>query len=107
MPTRLFLVNLDDEIPEAVPFISDLTQNKPELPPTFPFKVSDSDPEYFNVEFSTPRCDCRFRLELDWVADGRRGTTTIDDHGKPFRVVGNRDLPEYIIDNNYRLIPRR
>ena len=43
----------------------------------FPFKVSNSDPEFFELEIGGPPCLCTWRLALDWTSKGRKGTTII------------------------------
>ncbi|MFI5485587.1 hypothetical protein [Micromonospora echinaurantiaca] len=54
----------------------------------FPYRVSLTDAETFLVVGHTERCDCEWRVELDWASQGRTGTVTIDDAGRPFRVTG-------------------
>jgi hypothetical protein len=44
----------------------------------FPYKVSNADPEYFEILVSGPPCFCRWRLALDWTTQGRKGTLIID-----------------------------
>jgi hypothetical protein len=38
----------------------------------FPFKVSDSDPEYFEFDIAPgPACLCSWKIALDWTSRGR------------------------------------
>jgi len=40
----------------------------------FPFKVSDSDPEYFEFDIAPgPACLCSWKIALDWTSSGRSG----------------------------------
>jgi len=51
-----------------------------------PHRISRDDPEIWYVKADTRRCTCDWIAEIDWVADGRRGSTRVDDNGKPFRT---------------------
>ncbi|MGW2297255.1 helix-turn-helix domain-containing protein [Streptomyces violaceorubidus] len=61
----------------------------------FPYKVSESDPEVFQVAAHTSGHDVSWELELEWSSGGRHGTTRIDDNGKPFRTSASRDDSYY------------
>lgn len=61
-------------------------------PIRFPYKVSLSDAELFEVQARTERCDCEFVVELSWIFQDRSGTLTVDDKGKPFRVTGRANV---------------
>ena len=81
---RLFKVDLGKP-PKvtAEPGYNPATGGVVEEPVTFPFKVSTSDPEVFYLELEEQACFCAWRLALDWVSGGRRGTTVIGrDSGK-------------------------
>ncbi|MEV0455033.1 hypothetical protein [Catellatospora methionotrophica] len=85
---RLFDIVLDQPNPQAKPQ-DGVAAGGAKIPAaSFPFSVSDSDPEIFLIEANPGRCDCTWRLRLRWVGDGRSGTLVIDDHGKPFRTSG-------------------
>jgi hypothetical protein len=58
-------------------------------------RVSVSDAEVFNLLAYTQRCDCLWIAKLHYVSDGRNGTVTIDDHGKPFRTTASGRSPVY------------
>ncbi|WP_330331017.1 helix-turn-helix domain-containing protein [Streptomyces sp. NBC_00536] len=53
----------------------------------FPYKVSATDPQVLDIDASTLGHDVRWYLELAWSSGDRQGTTTIDDHGRPFRTT--------------------
>ncbi|MGA4732038.1 hypothetical protein ACPB67_31885 [Micromonospora taraxaci] len=57
-------------------------------PIRFPYQVSRTDPESFEVDAGTSRCDCSWRIKLRWTSEGRSGIYVIDDDGRPFRTVG-------------------
>ncbi|MEU5434378.1 hypothetical protein AB0G73_13510 [Streptomyces sp. NPDC020719] len=66
------------------------------IPPVrFPFKVSLNDPEDFLVNAKNITGDCAFAIVLHWVADGKSGTTTLDNGGKGFRLIKTSSLPAY------------
>jgi hypothetical protein len=44
----------------------------------FPFKVSSTDPEVFDLEIKGQPCLCAWRLALDWTSVGRSGTVVVD-----------------------------
>lgn len=80
---RAFEVLLDNDPPALRP-----------IPPgggqpagDFPFKVSASDPEVFDLTVLTETADVRWYFELDTVCLGRRRTTRIDLAGRPFRTI--------------------
>ncbi|HEX6353085.1 hypothetical protein [Actinophytocola sp.] len=68
----------------------------------FPFTVSETDPEIFDLKVEPgPVCDCQWTATLSYVQAGRSYTTTIDDGGKPFHAVPTDDVPEYTVINGY------
>lgn len=64
----------------------------PDKPITFPYLVSRTELEVFDLYLRTTTCDCSWRLHLHWISGGRSGELTIDDNGQPFRTVPARDL---------------
>jgi hypothetical protein len=84
---RFFEIDLDVEPPRAK-FIGDDEQETT----LFPYRVSDSELEIFDVVARSLRSDVSWRLRLDYVAKGEQGTTTIDDDGKPFRTTARHDV---------------
>src|SRR5262249_36130974 len=84
--TRPFQVNLDS----AQPLLKPLENIR-----GFPYEVSLTDVEVFNLDLKNNGCDCTFDLELDWVARGRPGQTILDNGGRHFRMVGPAGLPHY------------
>ncbi|MEU9338995.1 helix-turn-helix transcriptional regulator [Streptomyces sp. NPDC048290] len=86
VPTRPFTVALDGARPEVVAGAGQ---------PDFPFKVSESDPEVFEVTADASAYDVTWYLELHWSSGDREGTVVVDDSGRPFRTSGNNGRPGY------------
>jgi hypothetical protein len=79
---RYFDVYLDEQ-PAKVEFIG--LNDTPTL--LFPYRVSDTDVEIFDLRAFTRRSDVKWRILLHYSAAGKEGTITIDDHGKPFETT--------------------
>ncbi|MEU4742071.1 hypothetical protein AB0G02_16640 [Actinosynnema sp. NPDC023658] len=97
IPPRNFAVDLDRPNPVVVPIeITRQSGQAPEPATPFPFKISGSDPEVFllNVERTQP-CDCRYVVEIDWVARGEANTSRIDRDGAAFRLIKGASAPRY------------
>jgi hypothetical protein len=63
---------------------------------SFPFTVSETDPEIFNLEIeSGPVCDCQWTATLLYTQAGQSYATVIDDGGKPFHAVPTDHLPDF------------
>ncbi|AEF40242.1 hypothetical protein [Hoyosella subflava] len=84
---RSIAFNLDTG-QRIAPEVPDGLREARRVPAMFPYSVSISDPETFDVFVFTERCDCAYVFDLDWAARGRTGTMIIDDDGAPFRAVG-------------------
>lgn len=99
LQARYITVNLDKKPPEVegsadYRFLSDPTI--PEKPISFPYKISESDPEVFYVIALTDQCDCTWRIKLLWVAGGESGEIVIDNNGQPFRTTSVVNAPSYV-----------
>jgi hypothetical protein len=88
-------VNLDHDPPTYQPIVrEDFLADGPawqKTPLVFPYKVSLTDAETFLILANTFRCDCQWRVKLDWSSQGATGSVLIDDHGKPFRTSGDHN----------------
>ncbi|WP_242570647.1 helix-turn-helix transcriptional regulator [Streptomyces sp. NP-1717] len=84
--TRAFTVNLDAGRPAVEPQGGQRD---------FPYKVSESDPEVFQVTAKASARYVSWYLELEWSSGDREGTLRIDDHGKPFRTSGAQGRPSF------------
>ncbi|MCX5377405.1 helix-turn-helix transcriptional regulator [Streptomyces sp. NBC_00091] len=81
-----FAVDLDDASPRARP-VPGKEGERPTASTDFPYKVSATDPQVLNIDAATLGQDVSWYLELAWSSGDRKGTTRIDDHGRPFRTV--------------------
>ncbi|WP_307659523.1 hypothetical protein [Streptomyces sp. V1I1] len=61
----------------------------------FPLKLSESDPEQLGLRLDPGDWHVRFTVEVEWVADGERGSKVLDNKGRGFEVSGTGDLPTY------------
>ncbi|MEV7285637.1 helix-turn-helix transcriptional regulator [Streptomyces sp. NPDC093252] len=86
VPVRPFSVALDGARPEVVAGAGQRD---------FPFKVSESDPEVFEITADASAYDVSWYLELRWSSGERGGTVVVDDGGRPFRTSGNNGRPGY------------
>ncbi|WP_030749966.1 helix-turn-helix transcriptional regulator [Streptomyces griseus] len=100
---RSFAVDLDRPRPVARPVdgYDASGEEGRELPAvSFPYAVTAAAPEELLVSARTAGCDCRWYLELEWSAEGRRGTVRIgDEDGAPFRTSGVEGRPVYGYDS--------
>ncbi|WP_405759715.1 helix-turn-helix domain-containing protein [Streptomyces sp. NBC_01420] len=89
-----FDVDLDDSRPSLTPVAG---QQGDETVPAkdFPFRVSSSDVEVFDLDAHVEGHDVSWYLELEWSSGGRTGTLRVDDGGKPFRTSSIAGRPEY------------
>jgi hypothetical protein len=73
------------------------TPGSPTSPITFPWTVSLTDPLLLYVVATADFCDCKWSATIPWVSGDQRGTIQIDDHGEPFRVIGEEALDAYTL----------
>ncbi|MEU2026452.1 helix-turn-helix transcriptional regulator [Streptomyces sp. NPDC016469] len=89
-----FKVDLDDSRPALQPVAG--KQGDETVPAKdFPFRVSSSDVEVFDLDAHVEGHDVSWYLELEWSSGGRTGTLRVDDGGKPFRTSSIAGRPEY------------
>jgi hypothetical protein len=64
----------------------------------FPYTISLDDAEVFEL-VPAKGCgknkDCTYTVTLQWVADGKVGTTVVNNHGQGFRDLSPDRLPAY------------
>lgn len=77
MKIRGFRINLDSDDLRLIPDSGT---------GDFPYSVSPHDPEGFLLHFMTLHSYVAWRLEIDWVCQGKSGTLVVDDNGRPFEV---------------------
>jgi hypothetical protein len=92
---RTFFLDLDRPRPIAVARPGEGEPGDPPVPAIdFPYKVSQTDPEVFDLVVTTDAGYYEWTALLRWVADGREGTTPItDEGGRPFRISARRPGP--------------
>jgi hypothetical protein len=74
----------------------------PTKPVSFPFTVSETDPEIFDLSVEPgPVCDCLWTASLSYTQAGRAYTTIIDDGGRPFHAVPTDQVPQYTLINGF------
>ncbi|MDV9194889.1 helix-turn-helix domain-containing protein [Streptomyces sp. Wh19] len=90
-----FDVDLDDSRPNLTPVAGQ--QGDARVPPKdFPFKVSSTDVEVFDLKVHVEGHDVSWYLDLEWSSGGRTGMLRIDDGGKPFRTSSIQARPKYM-----------
>ncbi|MEU1485936.1 helix-turn-helix transcriptional regulator [Streptomyces sp. NPDC005752] len=91
---QTFDIDLDDGRPRAEPVAG---EDAGEVVPAkdFPYRVSSTDVEVFNLDAHVEGHDVTWYLELEWTSGGRSGTLRIDDGGEPFRTSSLAARPEY------------
>jgi hypothetical protein len=77
---RYFTVELNEKNPKVVARPGDAPDEKGKVQPAakFPFKVSNSDPEVFELWAEGPPCLCSWRLALIWSSGGKSGKIVLD-----------------------------
>ncbi|RCH64762.1 XRE family transcriptional regulator [Streptomyces sp. SDr-06] len=89
-----FDINLDAAQPVSKPVAGQQADTK--IPARdFPFKVSTSDPEVFDLNVYTQANDVTWYLEVSWTSGDRSGKVRVDDNGKPFRTSAVKGRPAY------------
>ncbi|WP_371677761.1 helix-turn-helix domain-containing protein [Streptomyces sp. NBC_01276] len=100
-----FAVDLDDASPRARP-VPGKEGERQTASTDFPYKVSATDPQVLNIDAATLGQDVSWYLELAWSSGERKGTTRIDDHGRPFRTVAlNAGHSYWYNENNNAWLP--
>ncbi|MFD6281363.1 helix-turn-helix domain-containing protein [Streptomyces sp. NPDC060209] len=91
---QTFDIDLDDSRPRSKPVAGE-DAGKVVPAKDFPYRVSSTDVEVFNLDAHVEGHDVTWYLELEWTSGGRSGTLRIDDGGKPFRTSSLAARPEY------------
>jgi hypothetical protein len=83
-PPRYFDVDLASARPVVKPVagVDDAGRTIPAV--AFPFTVSRSEPEIFELSAASPTTSTTWFLALEWSSGDRTGVLRLDDHGKPF-----------------------
>jgi hypothetical protein len=94
-PVRAFAADLDRPLPYPQPLARMAGEITKRRIASFPFRITDVDPEYIELYVYTLGCDCSWVAVLHWTADGAEGSTVLLDNGKPFRVTSTMRAPGY------------
>ncbi|GAA3516047.1 helix-turn-helix domain-containing protein [Actinocatenispora rupis] len=93
-------------------FATDVGRSQPAVgpepgTPDFPFTVSRTDPEEFQIDVANRMDDCTFDLVLRWTAKGRPGRTVLDNGGHHYQLSGPGRIPAYYggLNGRYALRP--
>lgn len=84
-PVRFFEIDLD----RSDPTVDYLKQGNKNV--VFPYRVSNSDVEVFDVYAYTLFHDVHWRLHLDYTTSSKEETMTFDDRGEPFETTAQAD----------------
>ncbi|MEV6163856.1 helix-turn-helix domain-containing protein [Streptomyces sp. NPDC052052] len=90
-----FDIDLDDSRPTVTPVAGEYA-GKPVSAKDFPFRVTSTDVEVFDLDVHVEGHDVSWYLELEWSSGDRKGTLRIDDGGQPFRTSSIETRPQYI-----------
>jgi hypothetical protein len=92
---RAFAADLDQPTPYPQPLLRRTGEITERRISAFPFRITDTDPEYLELYVFTLGCDCSWAAILHWTADGMDGSTVLLDGGQPFRVTSTQRAPAY------------
>lgn len=84
---RYFSTELDNSAPVVVP--------RQKVSAGTYYYVTAGSPEEFEISIADQHCDCTFDLELDWVAQGVKQSTLLNNAGRHFHTLGSADLLWY------------
>jgi hypothetical protein len=103
---RYFDVDLSKR-PKVIPRPSDPLPPEDKRQPAakFPFKVSRSDPEVFELWVDGPECLCAWRLAVDWTSGGQSRTTFLDHGFDKIKTNTKQGLPGYYYDSDSGWVP--
>lgn len=96
---RFIEVNVDESPPKILATNSDpngIWGGEPvDLTPIrFPYTVKNGDSEPFYVIAESHQY-VEYNARIDWMYEGKSGSTIVDDHGKPFRIAApGADAPQ-------------
>lgn len=89
-----FDIDLDEGRPRSKPVAG---EDRGAVVPAkdFPYRVSSTDVEVFDVNAHVEGHDVTWYLELEWSSGDQSGTLRIDDNGEPFRTSSTTGRPGY------------
>jgi hypothetical protein len=87
LPERVIEIDLDTDPPTVK---RTAYQGDPSW--KFPLQVSNQDPELFTVIAKANQSFCFWKLEVDYLVEGRQHTLTVDNDRQPFRTTGVKNV---------------
>jgi hypothetical protein len=97
---RKFAVNLDERDPVPRPLgdttASGTAQDNSDYVTDFPYKVSSTDPEYIELVVYTLENDCTWTATIEWIADGKAGSTEVKNGDAPFRLSSSKNSVAWV-----------
>jgi hypothetical protein len=91
MPTRLVSANLDAG--------SSNISVSPVGGAHFPFEVTRSAVEYFQLLVSAAKCACTWVVDVNWIQGAHSGEKQVENHGSPFHVSADQIVRTYCYDS--------
>ena len=71
----------------------------------FPFRISESDPEYFVFFVRGPNCLCGWRLAINWSSGGKSGQLIVDRGSSKIFTDTRDELPIYVWGEDGKIEP--
>ncbi|MFB7495190.1 hypothetical protein ACFC09_10860 [Streptomyces sp. NPDC056161] len=59
---------------------------------SFPYTVSESDVEFFEIDATTRQSSCKWQGKVHWTVGGKVHDSVISDNGKPFLLTSSSGL---------------
>lgn len=78
-------------------------ETKSEGTAKFPFKVTRTDVEYFDLSVTSQNCNCTWKVNVFWTQGTRSGRQQINGSNQPFKTVEDTVVKQYCYDrSNFR-----
>ena len=99
-----FQANLDDNPVFIKPVKGQSLAGNIVTPVALPHKLTEGNPEAWNVSAITSHCTCQWIIEVHWSSGNDSGTIRVDNHGHPF--VTSSTIGSIEVGTNYGHPPR-
>jgi hypothetical protein len=105
--TRRFEIDLDEREPVAVPRQTQNLRTEPDETPQFPYVISSSEPEIFEIFAYAKDCLCSWTAELDWTSGEKSGTVNVLSGTGLFKTSGRGTAAVlyYYPDGSLKTVP--
>lgn len=88
-----FKANLDSNPIDVSSISGQDTEGNDAAPVPLPHKLTEGDPEVWQVAAFTNQCKCSWVINIHWTSDGDEGSVIVDNHGRPFETESTAGLP--------------